>query len=1427
MGRDFFSRDKIKKPAGIEKYSALLIASIQDEDGLIGVSSDTVDTLAQLFGKNCSVCTDGSLLSIWFRGISSAGELAANALSVVNMLRRNTNGASISINAGGAAISGANADRYADRALACLRSAINDGTGCYCVEDSGGGISRGSDIEDVRSDAGHYQALLKYMSGGIFLAEVGDEIKITYASPGAFSASDENVNNALSMIYPADLDSVTGAARLTASTGEITDVTYRTGEKGDCWRHLRIVRLLSGGATPLVIGVLTDLTAYKVSEEKLRISEEKYRIATELSRIVLWETDIASRTLYMSNAGSDGCYENMPEGYIAAGRIHRSSADDFRRMYDDLYSGRENSEYMILSSDDNGGYVWMRYAFRIIKSEQGIPVRSVGIAERMPDAGKDMQSFEDELRFSRAMASDRLFILRADLSRDIIDEDTLDPSAVGMSYDCVVNTHIGNIHADHRDRFLATLSRSAMLGSFESQKRWLFLGYLVRDDDGKEHWRELAVNLLRHPVSRNIFAFAYFRNTDERHSWVAAATYDRERDPLTLLYTADTFTQIVKIAARKMQNEETCSLTVIDIMCCDRIRKQNGSAAVNSLLHTVGHLLRVMIGGDMIIGHISETRFAVFKTNISSSGDHRGFLIRAKNKAGLLLDRQIDVRNDIVCGYVISDKSSFDFDEMLRRAEVACAMAKESPENPVCEYMDPSDKFLMRTLTAAADSKRKNVLIADDDSFSRSIVAMNLVSEYNVDEAGDGADAFEMLHKKDYAILLCDIQMPRMSGWDVLEAMQREKLLIKTPVIMITADGGRDSEVAALNMGAADVIVKPIVPEVLRSRARNIIGRQEAAAAIERNAFYEMRFIQQSELLRKAEFDELTGLLNKQGFFRHVRERLDASPGELFLILRWDIDRFKMVNDTLGVEAGDRLLKDIGSAIHERDSEHGIYARLEADHFVFLLKKNDTSPAAILEEINGWLTSYTAGSPLTAHMGIYIADDPAVEVSVMCDRALLALRSVKASYTQRIAYYDESLRSAILEEQELSGEMVSALESGQFATYFQPQINYENGALIGAEALVRWVHPVKGIIPPAKFIPLFERNGFITALDEYIWEASCRYMQKWRTRKIRPMDISVSVNISRVDIYKPGLCQFLLSLVGKYDLTPSSLRLEITESAYMENPEQLISSVQELRSAGFTVEMDDFGSGFSSLNTLKDVPINVLKLDTRFLSGCDSSGRGGSILSSIIRMAQWLDIPVIAEGVETQGQAEYLKSLNCLYMQGYFFGKPMPATEFECMQTQYLVAPLIFGPDDKVSAFFWDQSERSTMLFNSLTEGSAIIEYRDGVVEIIRANDMYYHELGISREAYGRWQKRMLSRFDGSNGALFKEMLETAAKKGGEAECTVECLPFYEGGETFIINNHVYLLISNSSCKLFCLTIKKLAQRNDMDNHNGGTEKKS
>lgn len=412
-----------------------------------------------------------------------------------------------------------------------------------------------------------------------------------------------------------------------------------------------------------------------------------------------------------------------------------------------------------------------------------------------------------------------------------------------------------------------------------------------------------------------------------------------------------------------------------------------------------------------------------------------------------------------------------------------------------------------------------------------------------------------------------------------------------------------------------------------------------------------------------ATYDELTGIYNKQAFYAKTKEMLLDNPDKNFDLLRINIERFKVLNDLFGESTGDKLLRYIGKFLKEINLPLCVSGRLYADNFVVCYEAGKGDSLRMINTLQMVADSFAINNRTILSFGLYRIDDKTLPVSVMCDRANMALWKAKGNFKNPYCEYDEKMRQQVLKEQKIINAMEMAIQNKEFTLYLQPKYDIEKGTIIGAEALVRWISLENGFISPGDFIPVFENNGFVYEVDKFIWEESCRYLRKWldEGREVH----TISVNVSRIDLYVPKLVQHLVDLREKYQLPSQYLELEITESAYTEDPEQIITITRQLREAGFVILMDDFGTGYSSLNMLKDIQIDVLKLDMGFLKSSDYSAKGGNILTAILKMAESLKMQTIAEGVETKEQVEFLKSIGCKYVQGFYYSKPLPVGEFE------------------------------------------------------------------------------------------------------------------------------------------------------------------
>ena len=411
------------------------------------------------------------------------------------------------------------------------------------------------------------------------------------------------------------------------------------------------------------------------------------------------------------------------------------------------------------------------------------------------------------------------------------------------------------------------------------------------------------------------------------------------------------------------------------------------------------------------------------------------------------------------------------------------------------------------------------------------------------------------------------------------------------------------------------------------------------------------------------EVDKLTGLPNRIQFYDQTQAVIQDLYKN-FAIVLLDIERFKNINDIYGIAKGDEVLRYIARVLQDMYGDQNNYARLHSDMFVFYInyeKKGEIIKE--IEKIRKKISNNPFGFDLVTKFGIYLVDDRSIPVNLMCDRAMMAERTVKGNIMKFCAFYDEHYREEMLRAGEIEQDMERALVEHQYQMYLQPKYRLSDNSLCGAEVLCRWKHPRKGLIPPNDFIPLFEKNGFILKLDEYMWEEACKNIRRWLDEGHEV--VPISVNISRYHIQHNNLEDAMRHLLTKYNLTPDHLNLEITESLFLDNPEELNRVLVRLQNMGFKLEVDDFGSGFSSLNLIRNISVDTIKIDKDFLDSEIASEKGKIVVNHTIGMAKDLNLQVVAEGVETKAHVDFLKESHCDIAQGYFFAKPMPVEEFE------------------------------------------------------------------------------------------------------------------------------------------------------------------
>ena len=540
------------------------------------------------------------------------------------------------------------------------------------------------------------------------------------------------------------------------------------------------------------------------------------------------------------------------------------------------------------------------------------------------------------------------------------------------------------------------------------------------------------------------------------------------------------------------------------------------------------------------------------------------------------------------------------------------------------------------------------VLVVDDHEINRDALEVILEDDYEVIFAENGKEAVEAMHEhvEDLSIVLLDLMMPVMNGFEVLEYVKNNERLKSIPIIVLTSE--KSAELQALQMGAADFITKPFdMSEVILARVGRIIELSEGR-----------------QLISAAENDWMTGLYTRNFFFEYANRLFQYHSEMQMDAIVLNIEQFHSINAVNGRDFGDIVLRTIGSEIRAFLSEtEGIASRFEADRFdIFCVKQPDYE--ALLRRFQVKVNSLSPNVSIQLRMGVMPWTD-GVEPVLMFDRARAACNMVRGDYQNPLMFYDEEMRQRELMNQRLLNDLNLGIEEQQFKVYYQPKydILFDPPRLTSAEALIRWHHPELGMISPGSFVPLLEGNGLISVVDRYVWKTATWQVAQWRKKYNYPL--TVSVNISRADVFDPALADRLKNLIRENELDFKDIKLEITESGYTNNGRGLLDVIHCLRNIGFEIEMDDFGSGYSSLNMLSDMPIDVIKMDMKFVRNIENSEKDLRLVKLIVDIAKYLKLRVVAEGIETKGQLTLLKESGCDLVQGYYFSRPLPPEEFE------------------------------------------------------------------------------------------------------------------------------------------------------------------
>ncbi len=543
---------------------------------------------------------------------------------------------------------------------------------------------------------------------------------------------------------------------------------------------------------------------------------------------------------------------------------------------------------------------------------------------------------------------------------------------------------------------------------------------------------------------------------------------------------------------------------------------------------------------------------------------------------------------------------------------------------------------------------KRRILVVDDELVNREILGNILSTVYEVEYADNGMIALDMLSLPDaaYSLVLLDLLMPVMDGFVFLKKRENDDKLKRIPVIVMTSE--KESEVRSLELGAADFIKKPYdMPEVVIARCKRIV-----------------ELFEDKNLIRHTERDQISGLYTKDYFFEYIRQiELWGSdiPRDALV---FDIEQFHLINEFCGRPFGDLMLSKIGESLQkELPAMNAIACRANADTF-YVFAAHQSDYGKLQATLRSVINDVFKMNNVRIRFGLWENVNRNVEIEAWFDRAKIACNLNRGDFTQSFALYNNDLHARHVFEETLIRDLQDAIDHKDLKVFYQPKYNIasDEPRLASAEALVRWIHPKLGFISPGDFIPLFESNGLIQKVDNFVWNEVAVQIRKWK--ETYGFAVPVSVNVSRIDILDPTLESKLEGLLKENSLSPNEYMLEITESAYSENMARLIEIVENLRKKGFRIEMDDFGAGYSSLNMITTLPIDILKIDMSFVRNMEKSERDQKLVELVVDIAKFLNVPTVAEGVETQSQLDTLKKMGCEIIQGYYFSKPVPPADF-------------------------------------------------------------------------------------------------------------------------------------------------------------------
>ncbi len=1011
--------------------------------------------------------------------------------------------------------------------------------------------------------------------------------------------------------------------------------------------------------------------------QALRAQEELYKLALAHIRRHVLHLDIKNQSMraedddfYYAQAGT--VWKDLPESLLENDIIAPDSKDQIRELYQAILSGSESGEVIVMAQSSDGRYAPHQVSYTTLFDENGEPAYAIITYEDVSAVREKELAYKRWRDMLDKIPVRQYRLIEHNLSRDTVDNAEGELFDAGhVKYVTHYNQKMAHfvrelVHPEDAELFASIMDREKLIRDYHNGKRSLEFEFRLLEKDKEPRWVKLSMQLIEYPDTTDIKSYKMYEDIDASKRSELAMKFNSEQDSLTRVYNRRTFESMVEQVLERSREDGMHALVLLDVDNLKKINDRYGHAVGDNTLIMIANILRSVFQQDDVIGRLGGDEFIVLMRDVP--GDHLVSRRVQQVNATLRAAARDGFSASCSMGIALYPKDGTTFSQLYRGADDALYQAKSAGKDDFFFYSshdvpaeqakgDPEEE----TVDTVETFDRCYLFRSEDEWRYRSILesTRTIVIEFDIDQYRYDYDinvsrflAGTYDDRPLGRVFLNDRVTDPATVERMQEMIQRiaagsEQKIAGTDVLLRTRDGAKRW-----------FRMRIIKMDDVHLRTRKVL--------IVLNDAHEE--ILTMELLRRlADYDDLTDIYNKTAFIRLADAKIRTSETGSWAMIAMDVDRFKNVNELFGFDGGNRYLRHLAKVLTETAGQEAIAARLTADQFVILLPNdNHEIRKVFIPEFLRRAGEYQPKMDVVINFGIYAVEDREMDVVAMIDKAQAAKKGIKGGYLNRYAYYDKHLRKKEQRERDIVNRMRQALADEEFLVYYQPQYRHPSGRLAGAEALVRWKHPVRGIIPPREFIPLFEENGFISELDRYVWQKVCGHLRSWIDQGL-PI-VPVSVNFSRIDLFDPEFRDTLETIMGDQGVQPSMLGIEITESAFVEDSGHMSEVLRKLREAGFTLYMDDFGTGYSSLNILKDIPVDVLKLDMRFLSlNQNNSAKAYSILKSVIQMSSSLSVTTIAEGVEIRRQADDLEEMGCSVVQGYLYSPPVPAAEYEEM----------------------------------------------------------------------------------------------------------------------------------------------------------------